>query len=185
MTPSKWRALSTGAFCVSVALLISTFVLPLVRSPQAANYVGPSNPYANSSTMLSGFFIPPVNRGDQIKITVSNFSQRSILITLFPASPGNIAPAGPLLLQEAPTGTNFSTTVESTGTQPYGLYVVSYNMTSFNLRIESIWSPYHIVDTYTVPAVFLVLATAVAVYYYTYAEKRWRIEQNAVQGSPQ
>ena len=183
MKPSKWRALTTGAFCASIAILISTFVLPLVKSPQAANYVGPTNPYAGSTTMLSGFFIPSVNRGDPIKITVSNFSQRSILITLFPASPGNIAPAGPLLLQVVPTGTNFSTTVESTGTQPYGLYVVSYNMTSFDLRIHSIWSPYDLVDTYTVPAVFLVLATAMAAYYYTYAEKRWKIEQNAVQDS--
>jgi len=105
-------------------------------------------------------------------------------MTLFPASPGNIAPAGPLLLQVVPTGSNFSTTVESSGTQPYGLYVVSYNMTSYDLRIQSVWSPYYVVDTYTVPAVFLVLATGAAAYYYTYAERRWRIEQNAVEGSP-
>ena len=169
---------------VSVALLISTFVLPLVKSPQAANFVGPTNPYASSNTMLSGFFIPPVNRGDPIKITVSNFSLRSILMTLFPASPGNIAPAGPLLLQVVPTGSNFSTTVESSGTQPYGLYVVSYNMTSYDLRIQSVWSPFYVVETYTVPAVFLVLATGAAAYYYAYAERRWRIEQSAVQGSP-
>src|SRR5712691_3564447 len=157
MRPSEWRALTTGALCVSVALLISTFVLPLVKSSQAVNYVGPTNPYAGSDTMLSGFFIPPVNRGDPIKITVSNFSQRSILMTLFPASPGNITPAGPLLLQQIATGTNFSATVKSTETQPYGLYVVSYNMTGYDLKIESVWSPYYVVDTYTGPAVFLIL----------------------------
>jgi hypothetical protein len=169
-----------GAFVISIAFLVATFALPLVKSPQVASYTGPTNPYAGSSTMLSGFFIPPVNRGDIIQIILTNFSQRSILVTLFPASPGNLAPAGPILLQEVPSGANFTATAESTGTQPYGIYVVSYNMTTFVLKIESNWSPYYVLGTYTLPAVFLVLATGAAAYYYYYAEQRWRMEEKAL-----
>ncbi len=180
MTPTKWRALTTAALALSLAFLFLTLVLPEVRSPQTANYAGPTTSYYDSTTVLSGYFLPPINKGDLIRISLSNFSRHSIVISLFPASPGNFAPVGPLLLQELPDGTNFTSILESTGTQSYGLFVVSYNRTTFSLRIQSNWSPFYVLNTYVVPAVFLVMVTGAAAYYNIYAEKRWRSEQRAV-----
>ncbi len=183
MTPTKWRSLTTAALALSLAFLFLTLVLPEVRSPQTATYSGPTTSYHNSTTVLSGYFLPPINKGDLIQVSVSNFSRHSVVISLFPASPGNFAPVGPLLLQEIPDGTNFASTLESTGTQSYGLFVVSYNRTTFSLRIQSNWSPFYVLHTYVVPAVFLVIATGAAAYYYIYAEKRWRSEQRAVRAA--
>ncbi len=180
MTPYAWRILTTVFLGLSFAVLALTLILPSVKLPQAVSYVGPTTPYQGASTDLSGYFLPPINRGDPIKIGISNFTQNSILVILIPASPGNLAPLGPRLLQEIATGPNFTSTSISPETQSYGLYVVSYNGTSFDLMIESSWSPFYVLNTYTVPAVFLVLVSAAAAYYYTHAEKRWRVEQEAI-----
>jgi hypothetical protein len=180
MTPSKWRLLSTTALGVSLAFLVLALTLPAVKLPQTVSHAGPSLPYLGSNTTLSGYFLPPVNRGDPIKISISNFTRDSIVVSMFPASPGNFAPLGPLLLQEVATGRNFTSTSLSPYTQSYALFVVSYNRTSFYLQIQSTWSPFYILNTYVVPAVFLVLITGAAAYYYFFAEKRWKSEQQVI-----
>lgn len=183
-TPATWKKASLIVFYVSLAFLLLTFVLPYVKLPQTASFSGPTSPYIGSNTTLSGFFIPPVNRGDPITITISNYSKDSISITVFPTAAGNIAPTGLLLLEGIPISTNFTAVVESTRTQPYGIYVVSYNHTTFVLKVSGSWSPFYVLTTYVLLGILFVIASAAALYYYTQADKRWTTENRALQGAP-
>jgi hypothetical protein len=141
---------------------------------------GPVVPYRGSNETLSGYFIPPVDVGETINISVSLFSRASLDILIFPTGEGSIAPAGPPLLQASPPGTSYATSLVSPQTQAYGIYVVSHNRTEFLLRVASVWSPYYVFRTYLLPAVALVMATGVATYYFTLATKREEVFEEAL-----
>jgi hypothetical protein len=180
LTPSGGKALSRFVTVVSVAFLFLTIILPYLKFPQSATFSGPTTPYILSNTTLSGYFIPPVDKGNPIKITISNYSKGSVSLTVFPTAPGNIGPAGPVILEGTPIGTTFTASIDSPGTQPYGVYVVSQNRTNFTLRVDASWSPFFVLNQYIVPGVFLVIATTAAYYYYLQAERRWTTEQKVL-----
>ena len=102
------------------------------------------------------------------------------ILTFFATGEGSIAPQGPPLLQERPSGTSFSTEVESTQSQAYGVYIVSYNRTEFLPTVASVWSPFYGLRTFFAPAAALVFAAGGATYYFTLAARREEVFEKAL-----
>ena len=108
------------------------------------------------------------------------FSKASLDITVFATGEESIAPQGPPLLQQRPSGTSFSTEVEATQSQAYGVYIVSNNRTEFLLTLAFVWSPFYGLRTFFAPAVAFVFAAGVATYYFTLAAKREEVFEKAL-----
>lgn len=181
MNPVRWKHLSLALLIISVGFLVSTFVLPEVRSPQDTSYRGPSVPYLNGTTALSGYYIPTVEKGSQVNITFTDFVPRMLEISVFPTQPGNIAPVPGVLPVFAKTlVNNFTLTFKALDTQPYGVFVISYNKTTFVMRVRAIYSSYYWLSTYSAVGVIATLASGILLYYYTFTARRWMDEQQAV-----
>ena len=172
MKERTWRKVSLIAFAWSLLVFFAIIGLPFFKAPQSESFWGPTVPYKRGNETLSGYYIPTVDAQENITITIQFFTKASLDITVFATGEGSIAPQGPPLLLERPSGTSFSTEVESTQSQAYGVYIVSYNRTEFLLTVASVWSPFYGLRTYFVPAVALVFASGVASYYFILAARR-------------
>ena len=180
MKERTWRRVSLIAFAWSILFFFAVIGLPFFKAPQSESFWGPTVPYKGGNETLSGYYIPPVDAQKKITITILYFSKASLDITVFATGEGSIAPQGPPLLQERPSGTSFSTEVESTQSQAYGIYIVTYNRTEFLLTVASVWSPFYGLGTFFAPAVAFVFAAGVATYYFTLAAKREEVFEKAL-----
>jgi hypothetical protein len=164
---------------LSSAALGATLVLPQVSFPQAVSYEGPAVPYGNSTYSISGYYIPTVNQGAFVRVDLSGYSPSSVILSLFPTAQSTLSPTGPPLLTfSLSPEPDQNATILSPSTQAYGIYVVSYNDTSFRLGVSSVWSPFYDYRIYSAPAVFFLIASGIAFYYFrlTAARRRWEEE---------
>ncbi len=181
MNPVRWKYLSLAFLVISIAFLGSTYALPQVRSPQDTTYHGPSVPYLNGTSALSGYYIPTVDKGSQVNITFTDFVPRKVQISVFATEPGNIAPIpGVLPVYVGTLISNSTFSFKALETQPYGVYVISYDGTTFDVRVRATYSPYYWLNTYSSLGVIAVLCTGILFYYYTFTSKRWKNEQRAI-----
>ncbi len=181
MNPVRWKHLSLFFLIVSAGFLVSTYTLPLVRSPQDVTYHGPSVPYLNGTSTISGYYIPTVDKGSQVNITFTNFTPRNLQISVFATQPGDIAPVpGVLPVFFQTLVNNFTLSFKAQDTQPYGVYVASYNSTTFDMRVRAEYSSYFWLATYSSLGVIVTLGSGILYYYYTFTAKRWKNEQQAI-----
>lgn len=179
MNPVRWKYLSAALFVMSIVFFASIIALPQVKTPQHAVYRGPAVPYGTGDTALSGYYIPTVDAGSKVTISIDEFVPGDVDITVFPTQPGAIAPtSGPVYIKTPLF--NLSATFKENVTQPYGIYVISRNGTKFTLGVEATYSPFYWLPAYSSIGVILVLATGVLLYYYTFTSKRWKLEQQAI-----
>lgn len=172
---------SLAALAVAALVVAVTIVLPLVSFPQTERQQGPEVPYGNSSYSISGYYIPTVPQGTSITVEISGYAPGTVILSLFPTSQNTIAPSGPPVASfQRPTGPNASATFLSPSTQPYGIYVVSYNGTSYAITISAIWSPFYVVRLYTYPAAFALIVFAIIAYYFHETAGRRRSEREAM-----
>jgi hypothetical protein len=179
MNPIRWKYLAAGFLVVSVAFLAAAIALPLWKSPQRAVYYGPASPYAPDGTTLSGYYIPTVDNGSTVRVSVDNFRPGSLDISIFPSGAGGIAPTGTPVYTKTPL-INSTASFTAAATQPYGIYVISRNFTRYTLIIEATYSPNFWVASYTPIAIAAVLGSAILLYYYSFTSKRWVLEQRAI-----
>ncbi len=181
MNPVRWKNLSLVLLIISVTFFVGTYALPLVRSPQDVTYHGPSVPYLNGSSTISGYYIPTVDKGSQVNVTFTNFIPRALQVSVFATQPGDIAPIpGVLPVFFQTLVNNFTLSFRALGTQPYGVYVVSYNSTTFDMRVRANYSSYFWLSTYSSLGVIVTLGSGILYYYYTFTAKRWKNEQQAI-----
>ena len=179
MNPVRWKYLSAVLFVISLTFLACVIVLPQYKSPQRAVYQGPATPYPKSGTTISGYYIPTVDQGAKVTVSIDNFLAGAIDVSIFPSQVGAIAPSGGPVFVKTPQ-INSTEFFISDSTQPYGIYVISRNSTKFTLIVEATYSAYYGLQTYASVAVALAIATGVLLYYYNFTAKRWRLEQQAI-----
>ena len=180
MNPVRWRYLSSLLLCLSVAFLVSTLFLPLAKSQQELTYLGPAVPYV-SDTSLSGYYVPPVAAGSQVEVSLTGFTPESLYISVFPTRESSIAPSDTPVYYGSPL-TNSSIRFFSAASIPYGIYIVSHNRTTYTIRIEGVFSQFYWLGTYLSIGVFLTVGTGALFYYYTFAARKWKWEQEALKG---
>jgi hypothetical protein len=181
LNPVRWKYLAAAFLLASVVFLVGTLTLPQVRSPQQVTYHGPSVSYFNSTTALSGYYIPTVEKGSQVNIKFSNFVPNEVEISVFPTQPGNIAPVqGAVPVFGQTLVTNFTLSFKALATQPYGVFVVSYDNTSYVMRVQAVYSPYYWLANYEVIGVIATLCSMVLLYYYNFTATRWTKEQREI-----
>jgi hypothetical protein len=65
---------------------------------------------------------------------------------------------------------------------PYLLMITSYNGSSFQFTLDSVWSPFYQYRSATVFGIFVLLVGIVSVYYLEYAERKERMFKKALSG---
>jgi hypothetical protein len=179
LNPVRWKYLAAIFLCISLTFLAATLVLPLVKSPQETVYQGPAVSYFGGDTAVSGYYIPPVAQGSMVKIAVSNFLPGHVELSVFPTKENSISPTGgSIFFQTLPS--NITVSFTSKESQPYGIYVISYNGTTFLIRVTGVFSSYFWLASYAFFGVVGSLASGVLLYYYTFNSRRWKIEQQAI-----
>ena len=176
---------SLVALGVSLLVVSVTIVLPLITLPQTERLEGPEMPYGNSTYAISAYYIPTVPQGSDVRVELSGYAPGSAILTLFPTTQNDVAPAGsPIVRFESPAAKNVSDSFVSPASQPYGIYVVSYNGTGYQLVISSDWSPYYVVRIYVYPAAFVLIACAILAFYFRQTAPRRRWEREALGSIP-
>ncbi len=162
MKAAAWMLLSLIVLASGVFLVIAAYSLPQVKMPETFSADGPATPYGNSTYMISGYAFPPIDRGQEIRISISGYAPGTVSISLFPSVPGSVSPVGPpLFFRTGLPGPDYQIAFDSPATQPYGLYVSSVNRTSFLLTVKSVWSPFDPIRGYVPEGLLLLLAGAV------------------------
>jgi hypothetical protein len=166
-------AVFTAILVAGVAFVVGTYILPSVPSPQTMVSHGPIVPYGNSSYTISGYFFPPIAKGEQVTLNISGYKPGTITISFFPSAEGSVSPTGsPLLFQPNLAGTSLNVVLTSTGTQAYGMYVTSENRSTFTLTVSSTWSPFYFLRGYVSEGIFMVLLGGLGVVYFRGAKRR-------------
>ena len=179
MNPVRWEYTAAVMLAISLFLLGSVFILPVIKSPQHAVYYGPSNTFNGGGTSISGYYIPDVDAGSRVTVSIYDFIPGAVDISIFPSQEGGVTPAGGPIYVKTPT-INTTEYFTSTTTQPYGIYVISRNESRFILIVDATYSPWYWLPSYNAVTLFLTFGSAVLLYYYTFTAKRWKNEQKAI-----
>ncbi|MDA4127742.1 MAG: hypothetical protein OK452_11175 [Thaumarchaeota archaeon] len=184
MNPVRWKYLAAVFFCLSLTFLAATLVLPLVKSQQEVFYQGPAVSYFGGDTAVSGYYIPTVDQGSMVKIAVSNFVPGGIELSVFPTKEGEISPTGgSVFFQTLPS--NITVSFTSKSAQAYGIYVISYNGTTYVMRVSAVFSSYFWLTAYTFVGTAASLSSGILLYYYSFSSRRWKLEQQAIREAKQ
>jgi hypothetical protein len=179
MNPVRWKYLSAVFLVLSLTLLVSVIVLPGVKSPQHVVYRGPAGSFEGGQTAISGYYIPTVDGGSTVTVSIQGFVPGNVDISIFPSETGGISPIGGPVYIKTPL-INSTVTFRAESTQAYGIYVISRNGTNFTVVVEATYSPYYRLFTYASVGVILTFASAILLYYYNFTSKRWKLEQQAI-----
>ena len=128
---------SLAALAVSALVVAATLVLPALSSPQTERLLGPQAPYAGASYQISAYYIPTIPAGSPVEVQLSGYRPRSVDLSLFPTAQNDFAPTGsPIITFQSPAQSNVSGSFVSLVSQPYGIFVVSYNNTGYLLVVN-------------------------------------------------
>lgn len=164
MRASTMRKLSAVFSVCTAILLVGTLVLPYVKSPQtvehsASPWTGPPGSY-----QLYGYGIPPVDKGSSISVVISGYTPEELEYSLTPTMGNLLLPA--LASGGAGNGSTLSLTVKAQDAYSLELMIIAYNGSGFRVSYSGVWSPFNDLPVYTSPAVFLLAASLVGVYYF-------------------
>ena len=179
MNPVRWKYLSAVFLVLSVLFLGLVSALPQMKSPQHVTYHGPAYGSPNGAGTISGYYIPPVDDGSKVSISIDSFVPGDVDILVFPSKVGEISPSAPAFYVKTPQ-INTTEFFFANGSQPYGIYVYSRNDSKFTVLVDATYSPYYWMSGYSALGVMAVLGSAVLLYYYNFTARRWRYEQAAI-----
>ena len=173
MKAAFFMNVSIAILVVGALFAVAVFVLPDIKTPQTLTTEGPNTAYGNSTYTISGYFLPPIDSGVPISVTLSQFMPNSLAMSLFPSDPNSISPRGPPLIYDSNVaGPIFHVVVVSTADQPYGIYISSLNRTGYLLAITSSWTLFYPLRGYIPVAFFLILLGAVGTAYFRQSKRR-------------
>jgi hypothetical protein len=179
MNPVRWKYTAAVMLALSLILLGSVLILPEVKTPQHVVYYGPSVSFNGGGTSISGYYIPTVDAGSRVTVSMYDFIPGAVDISIFPSYEGGVTPSGGPIYVKTPT-INTTEYFTSSATQPYGIYVITRNNSRFTLIVDATYSPWFWILAYNAVAVFLTFGSAVLLYYYNFTAKRWKNEQKAI-----
>jgi hypothetical protein len=185
MRPSDWRRVSAASLVLSVVFLAATLGLPGVKLPQTVQQTVPATPPPAPEYQIYGYGIPPVLLGSTINVTLSGFNPHGLEYSLAPTL-GSVS-ITPLAIGKVGSGPVYS--FASTAEESYSLelQIIAFNGSGFSIRYGGVWSPYDVLQGYITPAIFLVIASAAATYYFNTRIPRQLIDEKVeaeLEGTP-
>lgn len=124
-----------------------------------------------SSYLIYGYRVPPVSSGSTFQMTITGYKplnqslEYGLQFSLTPVIGEKTLPAilGPVSINNESA---HSYTAEAQESYSLELEVIAYNGTGFTIAYNGTWSPFDFLPVYTAPAVFLILASLAAAYYF-------------------
>jgi len=165
--------LGLGLVASGLILAILGQILPLVRLPQTLAVEGPKVESGKAwEYWIDTMITPPIEAGETLTLTLNASKPGANSILVFPSSSGG-DPIGPALISESlPPGISSlkrSLTVKTSAN--YMISVSSVSSSSYSLEVNSVWPPFQILKTLSLPGVALLLGGAFLYYY-------WRVKQS-------
>ncbi len=142
--------------------MVATITLPQIRLPQSELHVVPAAPSA-SGYQIYGYGVPTVSDGSLFSVKLSGYTPGLLQYSLTSVA-GNSVVA--VLSSGRPSTSNSSFTVVARGGYSLEFSVIAYNGTGYTLEYSGVWSPFDFLAVYFAPAVFLIIASLAAAYYF-------------------
>ncbi len=176
MRARNWEVVSIFVIVIGGSTFSASLVLPSVKAAQGFVVEGPALPYGNSNYTISGYFVPPVDEGNPIRVSIYAYKPNSILLTVVPLQ-GDLE-LQPILATSVTTPERYSANLTSSMSAPYRILITSLERTTYILTVDSVWSQFYALGTYKAPALFVVLIGLVGTLYFRYRGSREDIEEN-------
>jgi len=156
--------------------------MPYYKSPQRLEGIGPGVEYTPSRPYwIKSFFIPPVNAGQPISLTVLSDREGATTVVLAYYDEAQQSIVGPALVSvifsSHEKGLSVFTKANRSG--PYLLTITSYNST-YTFYVASVWSPFYGLRILTIYAFGLIPIGLVTIYYDEIVERREQMEEEAL-----
>ena len=176
------KALANALIVLGVILLITGILLPYYKIPQKLSEHGPKEQYG--SYTISSYVVPPIDQGAPINLNFLSDRPGATTLLLAPFDPAEQNIDFPVVLHVTFGATQkglvyFGLAPKSA---PYLLMITSYNGSSFQFILDSVWSPFYQYRSATTFGIFVILAGIVSVYYFEYAERKERMFKKALSG---
>ena len=178
MKARSWELISVSFSLLGGALFVSSIVLPHVKTTENLYVQGPTTPYGGSNYTISEFFLPPVDEGVPINVSLFAYKANSILITVVPLQ--GDSELQPILATTVTAPDRYSADLNSSMTAPYRILVISFERTSYVLSVTSVWSPFYSAGTYTAPTIFVIMAGVAGMAYFRYRRAREEMEEKVL-----
>lgn len=174
------KVLANASIVFGVVLLITGTLLPYYKIPEKLSAHGPRDQYGPYT--ISTYIIPPIDQGTPINLNFLSDRPGTTTILLAPFDPVEQNIDLPVVLH-----VTFGATQKGLvyfGRAPksglYLLMITSYNGTSFQFILDSVWSPFYQYRNATTFGIFVLLAGIASVYYFEYAERKERMFNKAL-----
>ena len=178
----KARALGVILFTLGLIFLFVGTVMPYYKSAQRLEGSGPGIQFtASRPYWINSYFIPPINAGQPIGLTVLSDRAGSTTVILAYYDEKFQSIVGPPLVDVifAPDQKGLVTFTRADRSGPYFLTIDSFNST-FTFYITSDWSPFYPLRTLAVYSFGLLPVGAVIAYYDEIAEQREKMVEKAL-----
>ena len=177
------KKLYANAFIIlGVVLLITGTLLPYYKVPQKLSERGPRDQYGTYN--ISTYVVPPIDQGAPINLNFLSDRPGATTILLAPFDPAEQNIDFPVVLH-----VTFGTTQKglvffglAPKSAPYLLMITSYNGSSFQFILDSVWSPFYQYRSATTFGILVLLVGIISVYYFEYAERKEEMFSKALSG---
>lgn len=129
---------------LGIAIMVASQVLPFWTQSQVLTLSGPQVQFTETRNYwIDTRITPPIRSGSRMSVTLTSAKPGSAAVLVFPSTPdGDMK--GPSLLAEVldPTANKASWSLTTPQDSNYMVVVTSWNST-YNLKVESTWSPFY------------------------------------------
>ena len=180
----KAKAIGIILCTLGLIFLFVGTVMPYYKSPQRVEGSGPGIEFtASRPYWINSYFIPPINAGQPISLTVlsNRVGATTVVLAYYDQSLQSIV--GPPLVDVifAPNQKGLVAFTRADRTGPYFLTIDSFNST-FTFYLTSEWSPFYWLRTLAVYSFGLLPVGLVIVYYDQISEQREKMIEDALRG---
>jgi hypothetical protein len=176
------KVLANALIVIGVVLLIIGLLLPNYKIPQRLAGEGPKAQYG--AYTVSSYIVPPIDQGSPISLNFLSDKSGATALLLAPFNSAEQSIDMPVVLNVAfaPTQKGIVYYTSAPKTAPYMLMITSYNSSSFEFTLDSIWSPFYQYRSATTFGILTLLVGVLSLYYCEYAERREQMFKKALSG---
>jgi len=176
------KLVANALIVLGVILIITGVLLPYYKIPEQLASQGPRVQY--DPYTVSTYIVPPIDQGSPINLNLLSDRPGTTTILLAPFDSADQSIDLPVVLHVTFGSTQkglvyFGSAPKSA---PYLLMITSYNGSSFQFTLDSVWSPFYQYRSATVFGIFVLLVGIVSVYYLEYAERKERMFKKGLSG---
>lgn len=177
------KVLANALIVIGVILLIIGVLLPNYKIPQRLAGEGPKVQY-NTYT-VSSYIVPPIDQGSPISLDFLSDKPGATTVLLAPFDSAEQSIDLPVVLHVAfassQKGIVFYTSAPKTA--PYMLMITSYNSSSFQFTLDSVWSPFYQYRSATTFGILTLLVGVLSLYYCEYGAPRTDVQEGSLRDS--